>query len=154
MTAGAARRLRKDLLAALQALQSALRTQAIVDVFPLAEGFVTEYAEERRARGTADYDDLLLWTRELLATSPEACAYARRRFRAILVDEFQDTDPVQAEIAVRLASDDPSDTDWLAMRPREGSLTVVGDPEAVDLSLPPRRHRCLRRREERAVDGR
>ena len=48
---------------------------------------------------------------------------------SILVDEFQDTDPVQAEIALCIASDDEPGDDWLELRPRPGSLTVVGDPK-------------------------
>src|SRR5262249_27387769 len=65
----------------------------------------------------------------LLRESSEAREYFRRRFRAILVDEFQDTDPIQAEIALLVASDDEPGEDWLALRPRPGSLTVVGDPK-------------------------
>src|SRR5207237_10769000 len=55
--------------------------------------------------------------------------YFRRRCRVIVVDEFQDTDPVQADIALCIASDDAPGDDWLELRPRPGSLTVVGDPK-------------------------
>ena len=47
----------------------------------------------------------------------------------LLVDEFQDTDPVQAEIAVLIASDDDPADGVLALTPRPGGLTVVGDPK-------------------------
>ncbi|MCU0308815.1 MAG: UvrD-helicase domain-containing protein [Thermoleophilia bacterium] len=55
----------------------------------------------KRARGIITYDDFLVRLRDTLADpvrGPEACAILRRRFRAVLVDEFQDTDPVQWEI--------------------------------------------------------
>jgi ATP-dependent helicase/nuclease subunit A len=121
--------LRKQVKETLEAAAAALRTQAIVALLPLAEEFVAKYEAERRAAGTADFDDLLEWARDMLATSPEARNYFRRRFRVVLVDEFQDTDPVQADIALCIASDLDPGTDWLELRPRPGSLTVVGDPK-------------------------
>src|SRR5262249_50402344 len=45
------------------------------------------------------------------------------------IDEFQDTDPLQAEILLLLAADDPSVTDWRAVRPLPGKLFLVGDPK-------------------------
>ena len=46
-----------------------------------------------------------------------------------LIDEFQDTDPIQAEVMLLLTADDPSETDWRRCRPVSGSLFVVGDPK-------------------------
>jgi len=125
-----AKRLRKEIAKeVIPALHDAMRTEAIVAMLPHAQGFVDTYERERKAAGTADFDDLLEWARDLLATSPEAREYFRRRFRVLLVDEFQDTDPVQADIAMCIASDDDPGDDWLSMRPRPGGLTVVGDPK-------------------------
>jgi hypothetical protein len=45
------------------------------------------------------------------------------------VDRFQDTDPLQAEILMLLAADDPSVTDWRKVRPAPGKLFIVGDPK-------------------------
>ena len=47
----------------------------------------------------------------------------------MLIDEFQDTDPVQAELALLLTSDQEPDGDWRELRPAPGRLTVVGDPK-------------------------
>ena len=47
----------------------------------------------------------------------------------MLIDEFQDTDPVQAELALLLTSLQEPDGDWRAMTPAPGRLTVVGDPK-------------------------
>ena len=66
----------------------------------------TDYAAERKRDGRADFDDLLFWARDLLRDSAPARRYFRRRFRAVLIDEFQDTDPVQAELALLLTSDE------------------------------------------------
>ena len=47
----------------------------------------------------------------------------------MLVDEFQDTDPVQAEVMLLLTADDPAQTQWRLARPVPGALFVVGDPK-------------------------
>jgi ATP-dependent helicase/nuclease subunit A len=65
-----------------------------------------EYRAARQARGALDYDDLLLRTRELLTTHEEIRRAYRRRYRALLVDEHQDTDPVQHEILSLLVGAD------------------------------------------------
>ena len=121
--------LRKEVRAHIDAAKEALRAEAIVACLPLAEEFVARYEDARKAEGVADFDDLLEWARDLLAESSEARAYFRRRFPVLLVDEFQDTDPVQADIALCIASDDEPGEEWLALAPRPGGLTVVGDPK-------------------------
>ncbi len=55
--------------------------------------------------------------------------YFRKRFTHLLVDEFQDTDPIQAEVMLLLTADDPKETDWHRCKPVPGSLFVVGDPK-------------------------
>ncbi|HWQ24382.1 MAG TPA: UvrD-helicase domain-containing protein [Gaiellaceae bacterium] len=121
--------LRKRVRAQIETAQEALRTEAIAACLPLAEDFVARYEAARKAEGVADFDDLLEWARDLLAESPEARAYFRTRFPVVLVDEFQDTDPVQADIALCIASDAEPGDDWLELTPRPGALTVVGDPK-------------------------
>jgi ATP-dependent helicase/nuclease subunit A len=53
----------------------------------------------------------------------------QQRFTHFFVDQFQDTDPLQAEILLLLAADDPRETDWRAARPISGKLFLVGDPK-------------------------
>src|SRR6185312_15702830 len=53
----------------------------------------------------------------------------QKRFKRIFVDEFQDTDPLQAEILLLLAADDPAETDWRRARSFPGRLFLVGDPK-------------------------
>ncbi len=118
-----------ELRQAIEEIQAAMRAEAICSLLPHAERLVREREAERRREGTADFDDLLIWARRLLLESDEARSYFRRRFPVLLVDEFQDTDPVQAEIALLIASDDPPTTDLLDLRPRPGALTVVADPK-------------------------
>jgi CRISPR-associated exonuclease Cas4 len=51
-----------------------------------------------------------------------------QRYRHIFVDEFQDTDPIQAEILFRIVADD-SPPRWQDSRLRDGALFMVGDPK-------------------------
>jgi len=66
---------------------------------------------------------------ELLKDKPTIREYFHDRFTHILVDEFQDTDPIQAQVMMFLTADDPGETNWQRCRPFSGSLFVVGDPK-------------------------
>ena len=95
------------------------------------------WAAERKRAGRLDFGDLLVLSADLLRRSPRARRELGRRYRRVLVDEFQDTDPVQAEILMLLASEpadaragvSPGEVSWLAAEPRPGALFVVGDPK-------------------------
>ena len=65
----------------------------------------------------------------LLRDNPEVRRYFRKRFHPILVDEFQDTDPIQAEILFLLTGTDDAERDWTRLAPAPGSLFLVGDPK-------------------------
>ena len=94
--------------------------------------WVLEAAEERAAAGTLEFHDLLVLARRLVARNADIRRVLHDRYCRILLDEFQDTDPIQLEIAVRLsaAPDDPAhDTDWRGLRPLPGRLFIVGDPK-------------------------
>lgn len=62
------------------------------------------YRQFKRDHGLMDYDDLLVFWRDLLAHSEQAREELSRRFSTILVDEYQDTNQLQAEIVQLLAS--------------------------------------------------
>ncbi len=86
--------------------------------------------EQLKARsGRLDFVDLLLRARNMLRDFPLVRADFQRRFTHIFVDEFQDTDPVQAEIILLLAASDPSARSWKEVVPRPGKLFLVGDPK-------------------------
>ncbi|MEJ7717449.1 MAG: UvrD-helicase domain-containing protein [Thermoleophilaceae bacterium] len=96
---------------------------------PLVEEFATGFERERRREGRADFDDLLIWARDLLREDLGVREYFQRRYRCLLVDEFQDTDPIQAELVMYLVADGQSAEDWRELRPEPGKLVVVGDPK-------------------------
>jgi ATP-dependent helicase/nuclease subunit A len=92
-------------------------------------GYLAAVATEKRRRNVLDFDDLLLYARDLLRRSGTARAHFRRRFDFIAVDEFQDTDPLQMEILLRLSAADGGEPDWRSIQPEPGRLFVVGDPK-------------------------
>jgi DNA helicase II / ATP-dependent DNA helicase PcrA len=86
----------------------------IADVF-------TEYQARLHRAGSMDFDDLLGQALRLLREHPEVLQHYQRRFRHILVDEYQDTNRVQNELVLLLAAD-------------HRNVCVVGDQ---DQCLPP-----------------
>src|ERR1019366_2454191 len=86
------------------------------------------YQQEKQRSGQLDFLDLLLSARDLLRHHG-ARADLARVYQRIFVDEFQDTDPLQAEILRLLAARDPTERDWRQARPAPGKLYVVGDPK-------------------------
>jgi len=83
----------------------------------------------RRERGALDFGDLLLCARNLLRDHSGVRRDFQRRFTPVLVDEFQDTDPIQAEVLLYLTGGDVGERDWRRLVPLPGSLFVVGDPK-------------------------
>jgi ATP-dependent helicase/nuclease subunit A len=112
----------KDFLDRTQADLAAALQHALL---PLAE----RYDAVKRRAGKLDFLDLLLRTRDLVVSDATIRAELQRRFTHVFVDEFQDTDPMQAEILMLIAGSDPSERDWTRSRPPPGKLFVVGDPK-------------------------
>jgi ATP-dependent exoDNAse (exonuclease V) beta subunit len=102
-------------------------------VAALARG-TTAAVGERRAAGELEFHDLLVLARTLLR-DPTHGARARTRLREhyerILIDEFQDTDPIQLELATLLASADADAATraWNEIAIEPGRLFFVGDPK-------------------------
>ncbi len=80
------------------------------------------YQQEKRRAGQLDFMDLLLCARDLLRHDG-ARADLQRVYQRIFVDEFQDTDPLQAEILLLLAAGDAGERDWRKARPRRANST-------------------------------
>jgi ATP-dependent helicase/nuclease subunit A len=90
---------------------------------------VAEFRARRLAAGRLNFQDLLLLARDLLRDHPSARRDFQNRFTPILVDEFQDTDPIQAEVILYLTGRDVTERNWRRLEPLPGSLFVVGDPK-------------------------
>jgi ATP-dependent helicase/nuclease subunit A len=98
-------------------------------LFGELQGVVRAYDELKASSGKLDFLDLLLVTRTLLQANHDVRAELQKRFGRLLVDEFQDTDPLQADILMLLCSDDPSVTDPDSVKVVPGKLFLVGDPK-------------------------
>ena len=92
-------------------------------------GAVERYEELKARAGALDFLDLLLKARDLVRGNETVRRGFQSRFTHIFVDEFQDTDPLQAEILLLLAASDPSETNWRVVTPVPGRLFIVGDPK-------------------------
>lgn len=90
---------------------------------------ITCFAQYRLDQGVLNYQDLLQRTADLLREYPEVRHYFQTKYRSLLVDEFQDTDPLQAEVLFYLTGRDTYEKDWRKLVPTPGSLFVVGDPK-------------------------
>ncbi|PAY23833.1 DNA helicase UvrD [Dietzia natronolimnaea] len=94
------------------------------------------HAEDRRRRGTLQFHDQLVLARELLQ-DPAVRDRVRSRYTRILIDEFQDTDPIQLDLAVLLTAEDgrqgaganSGSVSGPVSGPVAGRLFTVGDPK-------------------------
>ena len=75
-----------------------------------------EYAHRTFSAGAMDFDDLIYYTVKLLDEHDDVCEYWQRRFKYVLIDEYQDTNKLQYLLASKLAGG------W-------GNICVVGDDD-------------------------
>ena len=87
------------------------------------------YRRALRESARVDFDELLLRARDLLRDHEAVRAALAARHARLLVDEFQDTDPLQAEIVWRLTGQGEPGAPWAERALRPGALFLVGDPK-------------------------
>jgi ATP-dependent exoDNAse (exonuclease V) beta subunit len=107
----------KELATLLEGFKAAAGHNFLVELVAWLRGFVNHFQKAKHDRALLDFDDLLMKTRDLLRGNAEVRRELQRRFKFVLIDEFQDTDPVQTEVALLLGEGAP------------GKLFVVGDPK-------------------------
>lgn len=125
-----------ELLGRRNALKESLQSfidEAGADIAPRLRdelwSVIEEYERLKERAGCLDFLDLLLKARELVRDNAQVRKDLQERFTHIFVDEFQDTDPLQAELLMLLAADDPDVKNWRQVRPVPGKLFIVGDPK-------------------------
>jgi len=130
----------KELLAGLEEIKrEELEAVRRVALMPLLEDLrcsLLNWIERRRGTGKVHFHDLLVRARDMARDMPDVREHFQKRFTHILIDEFQDTDPIQAEIAFFLAADQNvmgpgalTEKDWRNLIATPGKLFVVGDPK-------------------------
>ena len=106
--------------------------RALLAIF---DGAARRWARSRQEAGTLVFHDLIVLARDLLRQDPEVLARVRRRIRYLLIDEFQDTDPLQLEIAAMIGADGSYgqsahlEEGSRPAREGHGRLFFVGDPK-------------------------
>ncbi|MFH1262453.1 MAG: UvrD-helicase domain-containing protein [Pseudomonadota bacterium] len=114
----------------LEQAHGRLRAEIFADLLRWLSSFVSFVEREKASAGKLDFDDLLFKARDLVKLRADVREYFRRKYRFILVDEFQDTDPVQTELIWFLASEgDRTPSRWDALPLTSGKLFIVGDPK-------------------------
>jgi CRISPR-associated exonuclease Cas4 len=104
--------------------------KAIIDAFcSETDELMQRFERFKRNAAVLDFDDLLYLTRDILRSDGCVREAARRRFSHILVDEFQDTDPIQAEIVFLLTGNGEPAQRWNEQALQPGRLFMVGDPK-------------------------
>jgi ATP-dependent exoDNAse (exonuclease V) beta subunit len=120
---------RAELHARLESFFRAADADLAAALFSELGPVVDIYEGLKRQRGLLDFLDLLVVARDLIRDDAAVRRQLQRRFSHLFVDEFQDTDPLQAEILLLLAADDPGCDRAFETRPVPGKLFVVGDPK-------------------------
>lgn len=91
---------------------------------------VVDY-KKKYYKGKLTFNDLLYKASKLIRESVEAREHFKDKYKCFYIDEFQDTDPMQAELLLYLTHSGSYDgiRDWNDFNPLPGSLFVVGDPK-------------------------
>jgi exodeoxyribonuclease-5 len=112
------------------ALVQAAAGHALAALTDEARPILQRYRDHKRAGAHLDFDDLIFAARDLLRDHDAVRRALGQRFAHVLVDEFQDTDPLQTEIFWRLCGEPvDGDSDWTRFQIRPGALFLVGDPK-------------------------
>ncbi|MBI4408650.1 MAG: UvrD-helicase domain-containing protein, partial [Gemmatimonadetes bacterium] len=112
--------LESDLVSRL--LPAAAPGSAEALVLRLAGHAVARLNQRLERAGAVDFDRMIVWTRDLLRENDAVRRALQRRLRVLIVDEFQDVDPVQKEIAYLLGDPESGGSDTTR-------LMLVGDPK-------------------------
>ena len=118
--------------AAIAEIIARYRIEVIDHYVAWVANFVDERVQHRQSSGELAFHDLLVLARRLLRDHETVRETLHQRYSRVLLDEFQDTDPIQIELAVLLAADGlVADRRWqdLALDLQPGRLAVVGDPK-------------------------
>ncbi|MEB1809076.1 MAG: UvrD-helicase domain-containing protein [Bacillaceae bacterium] len=98
-------------------------------LIPFLKPALAYYQNLKKKRSSLNFQDLLSESAKLLKENSEVRRYFQQKYKCLLVDEFQDTDPIQAELMLYLTGEEIEEKNWTKLTPRQGSLFVVGDPK-------------------------
>ena len=118
---------------AWESIKGPLVNIVLADLVSEIEILFKIYQKSKRNRAQLDFEDLIYSTCNMLRNNDEVRQALGKRFQYILVDEFQDTDPLQNEIIWRLCGNplknEKHSDDWKNFQIQPGALFLVGDPK-------------------------
>lgn len=107
----------------------AIADTLLTDFFGETDELIAAFDNFKRSAAVLDFDDILIRTRELLRARATVREEVAARYRYILIDEYQDTDPIQSEILFLISSEPGNSESWDGHSLRPGALFMVGDPK-------------------------
>jgi exodeoxyribonuclease-5 len=113
-------------------LKQEVAADVLVQLLAEMRPVLRDFQDYKRNAALLDFDDLIHSARALLRDHDDVRRALGQRYTQVLVDEFQDTDPLQSEIFWRLCGDPVAGAaadDWVAFAIRPGALFLVGDPK-------------------------
>ena len=102
--------------------------EMLAGLVPLVRGFAESFEAEMRDAGLLSYQDMLFLAAKIVRENASVRGRIRESIRHYLVDEFQDTDPLQVELIFLLAGAGDA-ADWREARMDDAKLFLVGDPK-------------------------
>ena len=118
--------------AAWSALRQSAASRVLSGLVRFVRPVMERFRHHKRSAALLDFDDLIFAARDLLRDHDPVRRALAGRYRHVLVDEFQDTDPLQTEIFWRLCGErlpGADAGDWTSFALRPGALFLVGDPK-------------------------
>lgn len=107
----------------------AIADTLLATFFGETDELLGSFHDFKRNAAVLDFDDILIRTRDLLRADDRVRSEVAERYRHILVDEYQDTDPLQSEILFLIAGTPGDVPSWDRRQLRSGALFMVGDPK-------------------------
>lgn len=102
--------------------------EILAGLVPLVQGFAEHFEAEKREAGLLSYQDMLFLAAKLVRENAAVMERIRENIKHFLVDEFQDTDPLQVELIFLLAGEGDA-ADWREALLEDAGLFLVGDPK-------------------------
>ena len=125
----------RGLLRSLEALLQAVASRVLADlIVQLVQPVLQRFRDYKRSAALLDFDDLIFAARDLLRDHDDVRRALAARFAHVLVDEFQDTDPLQTEIFWRLCGEPPAGASTTT-----GPLSTSGPARSSWSATPSRR---------------
>jgi len=110
--------------------KAAIAESIMTELAKRLTSYIETYEKAKEERNLLDFHDLLIFARNMLKDHPEVRKYFRGRYKFLLVDEFQDTDPLQAEIVFFLSEAEKGRaSEWKDVKIAPKRLFLVGDPK-------------------------